>query len=50
MILNTRIGTATQTEHLPTCHSIRPLEGVYVCVWGGGWGGGGGVEDYHTYE
>ena len=22
VILNARIGTATQTEHLPTCHSI----------------------------
>ena len=25
MILNTRIGTATQTEHLPTCYTIWPL-------------------------
>ena len=22
MILNTRIGTVTQTEHLPTCYTI----------------------------
>ena len=26
VILDTRIGTATETEHLPTCHSIGPLE------------------------
>ena len=26
VILDTRIGTATKTEHLPTCHSIGPLE------------------------
>ena len=25
VVLNARIWTATQTEHLPTCDSIRPL-------------------------
>ena len=25
IILNARIGTLTQTEHLPTCYTIRPL-------------------------
>ena len=57
VILDTRIGTATKTEHLPTCHSIGPLEekggrggGERVCMHEGGGecacvcvGGGGSV-------
>ena len=25
VVLNARVGGAAQTEHLPACHSIRPL-------------------------